>query len=151
MEYSYICPHCGNTWKSNSYNTNECSICKYWNTICSYTDGDTRINQDEYQQVLTNAENQRKYLMQCADCNKQEYFYFNQWLTCDCGGMMQEVVNQEECIGKLKAYRKNKKLSQEHMAGKFGISRSYYADMEQGKKPLTRGIIHYINKQKTIK
>jgi predicted XRE-type DNA-binding protein len=98
--------------------------------------------------VLANVDTDTKHVLQCVDCGKQASFYFDQWITCDCGGLMQIVVDQMNYIGKLKQYRKKKKLSQQQMAEKLGISRSYYADMEQGKKPLTRGLIIFIDKQK---
>lgn len=151
MNYSYICPHCGHQWINDRYNTNECKSCGYWQTICSYADGDTEINKAEYQRVLSNIYSDTKYLLQCVDCGKQTNFYFDQWITCDCGGIMQQTVDQANLISRLKEYRKKKKLTQQQMAEKFGLSRSYYADMEQGKKTLTRGIIDYISKQKIKK
>lgn len=151
MNYSYICPLCGHHWFSDSYNTNECKSCGYWQTICSYTDGDIPFNQNEYQQVLGNVNTDIKYVLQCVDCGKQASFYFDQWITCDCGGMMQQTIDQTGLINKLKEHRKKKKLTQQQMAERFGLSRSYYADMEQGKKPLTKGIIDFINKQRIKK
>lgn len=40
---------------------------------------------------------------------------------------------KEELIKRLLAYRKENKLSQEEMAKKVKISRSYYADVENGR------------------
>lgn len=147
MNYSYICPHCSHRWVSDSYNTNECKSCGYWQTICSYADGDIPFNQNEYQQVSDNINTDTKYALQCVDCGKQASFYFDQWITCSCGGMMQQEVEPQDYISKLKQYRKKKKLSQQQMAKKVGMTQGYYSKIEAGNKPIPSNLMKFINKK----
>ena len=145
--YQFVCPKCGHTFNSDNYNEKQCPICGYWDLVIHYTDAGQEINRDWFNALISNINNENKYIMVCPDCKARAEFYYNEHLTCFCGGFMEPMVNQKEIIIKLKDYRKKKKLSQQQMADKLKISRSYYTRIENGTKEIPSNIIAFISKK----
>lgn len=146
MNYKYICPVCGSTWASDSFNRNPCPTCHYWYSICTYTDNDIVINAEEYQQIISNVEQGIRFNVVCEDCGKTGRLYFDKWCRCSCGGSMVKVVNLQEYIDRLKEYINKKKFTQQQMADKLKISRSHLTNILSGHKKIPLTIVKFIEK-----
>lgn len=141
--YDYICPHCGESYKSNSFHHATCSKCGYWGTVCSYDDNGILINAELYKEIQQNKASETKFLMRCYKCDASVSFYTDKQLICSCGESMKPRKLQGSL---LTDYRKQKKLTQEKLAYKIGISQNYLSEIERGRKVLPIKAINFINK-----
>jgi DNA-binding XRE family transcriptional regulator len=57
----------------------------------------------------------------------------------------QDKGKKDDLLEKLKLLRKSHKWPQVTMAAKLNLSRSYYAEMERGRKPLTDSVLRILN------
>lgn len=132
-----ICPICGR----ESDNTKQCKYCGYWYLIVSYEENGNWINKEEYWIVKQNVSNNKKHILTCPECGEKLIAYYDGYgLTCSCGGFFSLSRGNE-----VESFRKAKKWTQKDLGDKFGVSRSYIAAIESGRKTVPKNMLKVIN------
>jgi len=145
--FKFICSMCGNQFTSDTDRHYQCPQCNYHQLVVMFTEDGNIYNQKQYERIQSNYESDIKHLMKCTECSSEYQFYDFEYLRCHCGGVLQESYEPQDMIAKLKAYRKQKKLTQEKLAIKLGIPRSTLANIESGRTELPQKVLDFIRKR----
>lgn len=146
--YNYICSCCGNEFRSNTSTLSHCSECSSMDIVINYTDAGLTINTDLFREIQSNYQKSILYRYECS-CGQHKNLFSQSMngVMCYCGNFMKLRPNKE-LLSELKATRKKHKLSQETFAEKFGVSQSFYSEIELGRKPIPSTMVNWLNKNR---
>lgn len=114
--------------------------------ILQYNEDKTIVNEEQFLRIKNNTEAGTRYLMSCSECGWNGNFYDTEHLRCKCGGLLQEVIESDSLITKLKLYRKSARMTQQQFGEKLGLSQSYVAKIESGVKAIPQNLLEFIRK-----
>ncbi|SDF42002.1 helix-turn-helix domain-containing protein [Sporolituus thermophilus] len=132
-----ICPVCGHEHNDPK----QCPICGYWYQVVRYKEHGQWVNYEEYEKVLQNVKDNKRYNLTCPECFKQAKMYYDGYgLTCSCGGLfsLRGIDNP------VKFFREKNNLTQEEAAKMLGISRSLLAMIEAGQRKIPDNILGFV-------
>lgn len=133
-QYNYICAACGNHWSESTDITKLCTKCNSLDIVIQYED----VNTELYADIQKNIANDKRYTWKCSCGNTKDLYsskIYNVTCICECDDLMRYLPDVN-VLKKLKEYRKKKRWTQNDIAKRYRISRSYYTLIESGKKPI---------------
>lgn len=118
--------------------------------------------QQARKEALSKVTKLQRHLFQCSQCHAvKEQTDWERSIPCSCGNTMQcryaYIGTQEfdattgdpvnaftpKATSVLKAARKKKGMTQGQLAGIFGVSQSFIAQIESGQRPIPRNILEW--------
>ena len=136
-----VCVVCGNIWEDKKLQS-VCPKCT-GQSICSYTDGELKSNEEYYGETVKNIQEGHKNKFTCGTCGAVLELYAEkeefQCHSCFEGILHKDYQKPKETQGQqVKKYRLSHKLTQDQLALQLGITRSLLSLIELDKRELPK-------------